>query len=90
MSSAYMRALGITTDSGPTFEIYDAYDVKKLFLSGDGVTGTYGWSAQQFEFKTKPNTELLIVRVARRPSLKLANKIGGTVWIDKVTLEEKD
>jgi hypothetical protein len=88
--SAHMRALGITSDSGPMFEIYDAYDVKKLFLSGDGLTGTSSWSAQQFEFRTKRNTELLIVRVARRPSLKLANKIGGTVWVDKVTLEEKD
>lgn len=84
--SGHMRALGITTDSGPSFEIYDAYDMKKLFLSGDGLVGTSNWSAQEFNFKTGPNTELLIVRVARRPSTKLANKIGGTVWVDQVAL----
>jgi hypothetical protein len=85
--SGYMRVKGITTDSGPRFELYDAYDVKKLFLSGDGVTGTSNWSQQEFHFKTSPETELLVVRVARRPSEKLANKIGGTVWVEKIRLE---
>lgn len=85
--SGYMRVKGITSDSGPAFEIYDAYDMKNLFLSGEGRTGTSDWSQQQFHFKTTPNTDLLVVRVSRRPSQKLANKIGGTVWVDKISLE---
>lgn len=85
--SGYMRVEGITTDSGPTFEICDAYDMKKLFLSGEGLTGTSTWQRQEFHFKTASDTELLVVRVGRRPSQKLANKIGGTVWVENLRLE---
>jgi hypothetical protein len=88
--SGYMRVNGITTDSGPTFQIFDAYDAKKLFLSGDGLTGASNWSRQEFHFKTPPNTDLLVMRVGRQPSQKLANKIGGTVWIENVKLETEN
>jgi hypothetical protein len=81
---------GITTDSGPAFEVSDAYDTKKLFLSADGLVGTSDWSLQEFEFKTQQSTQLLIVRVSRRPSHKLANQIAGTVWVDNVKLETKN
>jgi hypothetical protein len=85
--SGYMRVKGITSDSGPAFEIYDAYDMQKLYLSGDSLIGTSDWSLQQFHFNTPPNTDLLVVRVGRRPGQKLANKIGGTVWVDKISLK---
>jgi len=88
--SGYMRVQGITTDSGPTFEICDAYDMKKLFLSGDGLTGTSSWLRQEFHFKTSSDTDLLVVRVGRRPSQKLANKIGGTVWVENIRLETEN
>jgi hypothetical protein len=88
--SGYLRVKGITTDSGPAFEVSDAYDTKKLFLSADGLVGTSDWSLQEFEFKTQQNTQLLIVRVSRRPSHKLANQIAGTVWVDNVKLETKN
>ena len=76
-----LRANGITTDSGPRFQIFDAFDIGKLFLSTENVVGTTGWSPQQIEFKTRADTHLLIVRIARPPSAKLDNLIRGTVWI---------
>lgn len=82
----YMRAQGITTDSGPRFQIYDAYDTAKLFLETDNVVGSSSWSPQQLEFQTGPDTRLLVVRVARPPSRKFDNQIAGTVWIDRVGL----
>jgi hypothetical protein len=82
-----LRAKGITTESGPTFEVFDAYEMKKLFLSGKGVTGTSDWVEEQFDFATPAGTDLLVVRVGRRPSEKIANKIGGTVWVDKIDLK---
>jgi hypothetical protein len=77
---------GITTESGPGFEIFDAYDMKKLFASGKGLVGSSEWSAQQLDFTTPAGTDMLIVRVGRRPSEKIANKIGGTVWVDNIEL----
>jgi hypothetical protein len=82
-----LRLEGITTDSGPRFEIYDAYDMGHLFVSTRNMTGTSGWSLQQAEVQTKADTQLLIVRVARPLSHKLDNQIAGTVWVDDVRLE---
>jgi tetratricopeptide repeat protein len=85
--SGYMRVEGITTESGPLFEVYDAYNPGKLFLSTEGLVGTSDWSRREIDFTTNPNTSLLIVRMARKPSRKLAKQIGGTVWVDRVSLE---
>lgn len=84
--SGAMRVGGITTDSGPRFQVFDAFDVQDLFLSTENAVGTSDWSTQRLEFKTKADTRLLIVRLARPPGEKLDNQIGGTVWIDQVSL----
>jgi hypothetical protein len=87
--SAYMRAQGITTDSGPRFEVLDAFDPSKLFVSTENVTGTSDWSAHQLEFKTGADTRLLIVKIARSASRKFDNQLAGTIWIARVTLSPK-
>lgn len=84
--TGYMRTQGITTDSGPRFQVHDAYDPSKLFLSTENLVGTSSWSPQQLEFQTEPDTQLLVVRLARPASRKFDNQIAGTVWIDRVTL----
>jgi hypothetical protein len=85
--SGYMRVKGITTDSGPRFQIYDPYDMGNLFYSTENLVGTSSWSAQRVAFKTGANTHLVVVRVGRPTSHKFDNRIGGTVWIDHVALE---
>jgi len=85
--SGYMRVKGITTDSGPRFQIYDAYDMAKLFLSSENMVGASSWSERHFTFKTGPDTRLLVVRLARPASHKFDNHVAGTVWIDHITLE---
>lgn len=84
--SGSLRAKGITTDSGPRFQIFDAFELGNLFVSTENVVGTTGWLPQQVEFRTKADTHLLVVRIARPASTKLDNQISGTVWIDQVTL----
>ena len=84
--SGYMRLEGITTDSGPRFEVYDAYKMSQFFVSTKNMTGTSDWSLQQLEFETRADTHLLIVRVARPLSQKFDNQIAGTLWIDRVSV----
>lgn len=84
--SGTLRTNGITTDCGPRFQIFDALDRSKLFLSTENVVGTAGWSPQQLEFKTTADTHLLVVRIARPASTKIDNQIRGAVWINQVTL----
>jgi len=82
----YMRTRGITTDSGPRFQIYDAYDPSRLSVSTENVLGTSAWSPHPLEFKIGPETRLLIVCVARPASHKFDNQIAGMVWIDGIGL----
>ncbi|HEV1993825.1 MAG TPA: tetratricopeptide repeat protein [Candidatus Acidoferrum sp.] len=85
--SGSMRVNGITTQSGPRFQIYDTYDMPILFLSTSHLVGISDWQAEQVEFKTGAATRLLVIRVARPASRKLDNRIAGAVWIDDVRLE---
>jgi len=87
--SGHMRVQEITTDSGPRFQVCDAYDMGKIFVSSENLVGTSDWSEQHAEFTTLADTRLLLVRVVRSVSNKLDNQIVGTVWIDDVRLISK-
>jgi len=84
----FMKAEGITTDSGPRLEVRDAYDPGVLRVLSEGITGTTpGWTSASLDFATGPKTELIVVSVTRLPSRKLDNLIAGRVWVDDVILE---
>lgn len=85
----YMRADGVTTNSGARFQVFDAYDAGKEFFATENVIGTSAWAAQRLEFKTAADTHLLVIRIARPPSGKFDNKIAGTCWVDAVRLTEE-
>jgi hypothetical protein len=82
--SGHMRVQGITTDSGPRFQVCDAYDRGKIFVSTENLVGTSDWSEQHTAFTTLADTRLVLLRVVRSVSNKLDNQIAGTVWIDDV------
>ena len=84
---AFLKAEGITTDSGPRLEVRDAYDPGALDKLSEDLTGnTDGWTSFILDFETGPKTELVIVGLARLPSRKLDNLIAGKVWLDDVRL----
>jgi hypothetical protein len=88
--SGYMRTEAITTDSGPRFQVFDAYDSGRMFAATQSTIGTSGWTEQQLEFRTPFDTRLIVVRVARPPSTKFDNKISGTMWVDKLSLRAEE
>jgi hypothetical protein len=57
-----------------------------FFVSTENLAGTSGWSKQSAQFTTKPDTHLLVIRVARPVSSKFDNQIAGIVWISGVSL----
>lgn len=85
--SGYMRAQAITTDSGPRVQLVDAYDPGKMSLETDNLVSSVDWASQQLQFRTGPETRLLVLRVARPPSRKFDNQIAGTVWVGHLTLD---
>lgn len=84
---AYMKAQGITTDSGPRLEVRDAYNPGLLEKFTDGLHGTTtGWNSVTLNFTAGPRTKLVIVGIARLPSQKFDNMIAGKVWVDDLSL----
>jgi hypothetical protein len=84
-----MRVQGITTDSGPRFQVFDAYNMADLLVTTENLVGTSGWSKQSAQFTTKSDTHLLVIRVARPLSGKFDNQIAGIVWVTGVSLDSE-
>ena len=88
--AAHTRSERISSDTGPRLEVYDAGERSRLWVAGDALLGTTSWSLQQLEFKTGPETRVLVVSVARRASQSLDGRIAGAVWVDRVSLRRAE
>jgi tetratricopeptide (TPR) repeat protein len=84
--SASLRTAGITTDSGLSLQLADAYDPVKMFGATDPVLDTTPWSQHKFSFITGSNTHLLLLTVVRKPSHKFDANLAGTFWFSQVAL----
>lgn len=82
----YMRTEDITTDSGMCLEAADPSHPKAEIFRTERLTGTNEWTAVGVKVKTSSGTHFLDVRLRRLPSRLFDNKLGGTVWVDDVTL----
>jgi tetratricopeptide (TPR) repeat protein len=76
----------ISTESGMRFEIVDPKDQPHLDAVTKNETGTLPWALEQIDFATGPQTHLILIRLTRRPSQRLDNKLRGTVWVDDITI----
>jgi len=83
--SAAYRTEDILSASGPRFSVADAYTGASYVLTDDFL-GTHSWQLQQAQFRTGPDTELLMLTVTRQPGSPL---IRGKMWIDDFELVEK-
>ena len=82
----FLRTDQISTESGMRFEIVDPKDPQHLDVVTPNETGTLPWTLEQIDFTTGPRTHLIQIRIARRPSERLDNKLRGTVWIDDISI----
>src|SRR5260370_2184124 len=63
--SGHLRVQEITTDSGPRFQICDAYNTGNTFVSSENPIGTSDSSQHHAAFTTSPDTHLLPPTSAR-------------------------
>ena len=82
----FLRTDQIATESGMRFEILDAKNPKDLDVLTQNETGTVPWTLEELDFVTGPQTHVITVRVARKPSERLDNKIRGSLWVDDVSV----
>jgi tetratricopeptide (TPR) repeat protein len=82
----FLRTDQLSTESGMRFEIADPKDQAHLDVVTPNETGTLPWTLEQVDFTSGPHTHLILIRLVRRPSGRLDNKLRGTVWVDDVTI----
>jgi tetratricopeptide (TPR) repeat protein len=80
--SVYTKSEDIESASGPRVAVLDAYSGQPYVLTDDSL-GTTGWRPQSADFRTGPETSLLVVTVRRVPGSAL---IKGKFWIDDASL----
>ena len=82
---ASIKAEDIESASGPRLAVLDAYSGQSYVLTDD-LLGTTGWRELAADFRTGPETSLLVVKVTRVPGNPL---IKGKFWIDDVSLVQR-
>jgi tetratricopeptide (TPR) repeat protein len=82
----FMRTENITTESGLRFYVVDPQRQGAVLLTSDSLTGTHPWTELSGDVHTSPMTNFLVVQVRRVPSRLFENKLGGSAWIDDVSL----
>jgi tetratricopeptide (TPR) repeat protein len=84
-----IRTRGVTTDSGPRFQIFDPQDMAHLFVSSENRIGTSDWWNEKLSFQTGAATRIVILRVVRPASSKFDNQLAGDVWIRHISIMEE-
>lgn len=84
--SAYVKAQGLTTDSGVRFFVLDYYERSAPVVFTNSVTGTTGWTLEEVEVRAGPSARILEIVLSRASSTKFDNKVSGRCWIDHVGL----
>ncbi|MBI5198917.1 MAG: tetratricopeptide repeat protein [Nitrospirae bacterium] len=89
----YIKTEDLTTTNGIFIDITGHNQSKGscgkgLYKTTDTVTGTNHWKEVQIDFMTPPDCYAGIISIKRQRSTKFDNKIGGSAWIDKITIKE--
>lgn len=82
------KSRDLTTDCGVFVEI-DGYKCEGLSISSQPIIGASPWTEEEMEFTAPAGCEAVLIRLRRKESPKLDNKISGDYWLDAVELTEK-
>lgn len=83
---AFVRAREITTDQGIGFRIFDPEGSGRVDVRTAQVVGTNDWKRIEQLVRVPDETRLLVTQIVRPRSWKFDSHIGGTAWIDDVSL----
>ncbi|KAB2958766.1 MAG: hypothetical protein F9K13_12710 [Candidatus Methylomirabilis oxygeniifera] len=89
MLSGSIATAGITTTSGIYLEVKNFLDDRR-YAASESYVGDHPWSEVRVPFETPPEAQAIILKIRRDTSQKLDNLIGGTAWIDRISLRRLD
>jgi len=82
--SGFLKAENLESASGPRLVLEDPYN-SQVYASSDEVLGSTTWKALSADFRTGPETQVLVLKIARLPSEPL---IKGSLRVDDVSIVE--
>jgi len=84
--SAWVRTRDISTDQGVRFGLQSLSASQNSTGWTEDVRGTQPWAQIEFPWSSGNDVRQLHLCVSRLPSAKFDSKIGGSAWIDDVSL----
>ncbi|MGB7490805.1 MAG: O-antigen ligase family protein [Thermoanaerobaculia bacterium] len=81
-----LRSEDLSTDQGVFVEVL-ARDPSGLLARTEPVLGTRDWAAAEVEFTVPEGSGRVMIRLRRRQSQQIDNRIRGKVWLDSVKIE---
>ncbi len=85
--SGEMKSHKLTTDQRPFWEIY-GYKCKAEYAKSDMVAPDQEWTEFLVEFGVPQKCAAMIVRLRRKESNQLDNKISGKLWLKNFSISE--
>lgn len=82
-----MRTEGLSTDQGVFVEVL-ARDPGGLLAMTDPMLGTGDWAVAEVEFTVPEGSGRAMIRLRRRQSQQIDNRIRGKAWLDSVKIEQ--
>lgn len=83
---AWVKSDSITSDSGPRLRVVDPQCYSCLDVSTEGTTGTTDWHEVGMTFTPGPHTRAIQLMVWRGRGRAYPMEIGGTFWVDSISL----
>ena len=84
--SFYARSVNVSGDEHPYLEVIDT--THGTVLSTEAIAPSTSWQRYQQTLLVEEGTRRLLLRVSRRRSLRLDNRLSGTLWLDGFVLEK--
>ena len=84
--SLKMRVAGLGTDQGMFIEVL-AREPSALLVTTEPLLGTTDWTAVEAEFDVPEGSGQALIRLRRRPSQQIDNRLRGQLWVDSVKIE---
>lgn len=85
--SADIKSDRLTTDQLPYIETYGYKCKSQPYKKGEMVATKQDWTNYAFEFGVSQNCAAAVVRLRRRESTHIDNKISGHLWIKNLQIE---
>ena len=85
--NAELKTKGLTTDQRPFLEIF-GFKCEGLYHAGEMVAYDQEWQNNSLEFIVPEECRAVVVRLKRKESISIDNKIAGNLWLRNVKISE--